>query len=81
MGVDVVESGVSGYGIGILMATAFMVLGSVIAKFVPGGIHFYAWMIIAVGVVKALGILPREYEIHAQRWYHLLPSGNFPTRS
>lgn len=71
-----VGNDVKSYGIGILLATSFMIFGSVVAKFVPGGIHFYAWMIIAVGVVKALGILPREYEIHAQRWYQFV-AGNF----
>ena len=63
------------YGVGILIALTFMVFGSIIQKYVPD-IHFYAWMIISVGVVKALGILPRRLELSAQKWYQFV-AANF----
>lgn len=61
------------YGIGILIAVSFMVFGTIIEKYIPD-IHFYAWMIIAVGVVKAVGILPRKLELAAQKWYQFVAS-------
>lgn len=74
---EVVESDIKIYGTGIFLATSFMILGSIISKFVfDGAIHFYAWMIISVGVVKALGLLPRKYELYAQKWYQFV-AGNF----
>lgn len=63
------------YGVGIMISLAFMVFGAIIQKFVPD-IHFYAWMIISVGVVKALGLLPRKFELSAQKWYQFV-AANF----
>lgn len=63
------------YGVGLLIAVTFMVFGAIIEKFVPD-IHFYAWMIISVGAVKVLGILPRKYELMAQKWYQFV-AANF----
>ena len=65
----------SHFGVGLLVALAFMVFGAIIEKYVPD-IHFYAWMIISVGVVKALGILPRKIELAAQKWYQFV-AANF----
>lgn len=70
------ETTVATYGIGILLSTAFMILGVIISKIIPGGIHFYAWMIISVGIVKGIGIMPREIELAAQKWYQFV-AGNF----
>lgn len=69
------DSGLMGYGIGILIATTFFALGSIIGKFVPD-VHPYAWMIIAVGVVKAFGVMPRNYELYCQKWYKFV-AANF----
>ena len=65
----------SHFGVGLLVALTFMVFGTIIEKYVPD-IHFYAWMIISVGVVKALGILPRKIELAAQKWYQFV-AANF----
>ncbi|MBS3991825.1 MAG: 2-hydroxycarboxylate transporter family protein [Erysipelothrix sp.] len=62
------DSGLAGYGIGILIATTFFAVGAIIGKFVPD-VHPYAWMIIAVGVVKAFGFMPRNYELYCQKWF------------
>lgn len=57
-------------GIGLLMATTFFVLGSLLEKFIP--LHSYALMILSVAAVKALGILPRKYEIGAFQWFRFV---------
>lgn len=55
-------------GMGLLIALTFFVIGSTIGKFVPG-IHSYAWMIIAVAIVKMTGIMPRFMELAAKQWF------------
>lgn len=57
-------------GIGLLMATTFFVLGKLLGSFIP--LHSYALMIISVAAVKALGILPRKYEIGAFQWFRFV---------
>ncbi len=57
-------------GIGLLLSTAFFAWGKILGSFIP--IHSYALMIISVAVVKALGILPREYEIGAFQWFRFI---------
>lgn len=57
-------------GIGLLLATSFFVWGKLLGKFIP--IHSYALMIISVGVVKALGLLPRRYEECAFQWFRFV---------
>jgi len=57
-------------GIGLLMATTFFIFGKLLGKFIP--LHSYALMIISVAVVKALGILPRKYEIGAFQWFRFV---------
>jgi CCS family citrate carrier protein len=57
-------------GIGMLMATTFFVWGKILAKFIP--IHSYALMIISVAIVKAIGILPRKYEIGAFQFFRFV---------
>jgi len=58
-------------GVGLSLSLVFFIFGCIIGKFVPS-IHAYAWMIIAVIVVKALGILPEEYEEGAYQWYQFV---------
>jgi malate:Na+ symporter len=55
-------------GMGLLIALTFFVIGSTIGKFIPG-IHSYAWMIIAVAIVKMTGIMPRFMELAAKQWF------------
>lgn len=57
-------------GIGLLMATTFFVFGKLLGSFIP--LHSYALMIISVAVVKALGILPRKYELGAFQWFRFV---------
>lgn len=58
-------------GMGMLMACTFYVLGNIIGKFIPS-VHSFAWMIISVAVVKALGILPDKFEQAASQWYQFV---------
>lgn len=55
-------------GMGLLIALTFFVIGSTIGKFIPS-IHSYAWMIIAVAIVKMVGIMPRFMELAAKQWF------------
>ena len=57
-------------GIGLLMATTFFVFGKLLGSFIP--LHSYALMIISVAAVKALGLLPRKYELGAFQWFRFV---------
>ncbi|MDR1931599.1 MAG: 2-hydroxycarboxylate transporter family protein [Spirochaetales bacterium] len=58
-------------GTGLFIATTFFAFGAIINKFFPT-IHSYAWMIICVAVVKALGILPQKFEICCYQWFQFV---------
>lgn len=58
-------------GKGLVFAVSFFTLGQIIGSLIPA-IHSYAWMIIAVAIVKILGLLPREYEVGAFQWYQFI---------
>lgn len=65
--IDVTE-----YSAGIIAATGFFVFGSIVAKLmglIGLNIHTYAWMIIAVAVVKMLNLLPEYISNAAEHWY------------
>lgn len=67
------------YGVGIIVAAAFMTLGTVLAKLVALAgldIHAYAWMILAVAAAKVLDAIPEKYEKAASVWYSFV-SKNF----
>lgn len=58
-------------GVGLFVSLAFFVWGTILGKFVPS-VHSYAWMIITVAAVKALGIMPRQYEEGAFQWFQFV---------
>lgn len=58
-------------GTGLLLATTFFAFGAIIAKFIPA-VHSYAWMIITVAVVKAVGVLPQKFEICCYQWFQFV---------
>jgi Na+/citrate or Na+/malate symporter len=58
-------------GSGLFIATGFFVFGQLVNKYVPA-IHGYAWMIITVAVVKALGLLPQKFEICCYQWFQFV---------
>lgn len=72
----------SDYGIGIAIAVAFFTFGQIIAyvlvNFAGIDIHPYAWMIISVGVAKALNIVPHKYERACAVWYQFVAANWTP---
>ncbi|MCI6156531.1 MAG: 2-hydroxycarboxylate transporter family protein [Peptoniphilaceae bacterium] len=72
------EMPVTGYMGGIALATGFMTFGTILSKLIgklTGGalnLHFYAYMIITVAIVKALGIVPEKLERYASGWYEFV---------
>ncbi|MBO5493736.1 MAG: 2-hydroxycarboxylate transporter family protein [Pyramidobacter sp.] len=58
-------------GTGLFLATSFFAWGCIVQMFVPK-IHSYAWMILSVAVVKALGLLPQKYEICCYQWFQFV---------
>lgn len=69
------------YSTGIVIATGFFTLGAIIAflmKKIGVDIHTYAWMIIAVAVIKALDVLPEKYTNAAAGWYNFVAKNFTP---
>lgn len=67
------------YAAGIIAATGFFVVGSLVAagmNLIGIKIHPYAWMIITVAVVKMLNLLPEYVTSAAENWYSFV-SKNF----
>ncbi|MCD8351875.1 MAG: 2-hydroxycarboxylate transporter family protein [Planctomycetaceae bacterium] len=58
-------------GAGLLVATSFFALGSVLNYLFPA-VHGYAWMILSVAVVKALGLLPQKFETCCYQWFQFV---------
>lgn len=58
-------------GIGLFVSLTFFVFGSILGNLIPS-VHSYAWMIISVAVVKALGIMPGKYEEGAFQWFQFI---------
>jgi Na+/citrate or Na+/malate symporter len=57
-------------GFGILISTAFLIIGRALAKVIP--VHYYALMIISVAIVKALDIIPERYTVACYQWYQVI---------
>ncbi|MEL3907387.1 MAG: 2-hydroxycarboxylate transporter family protein [Treponemataceae bacterium] len=60
------------FGTAIVIATAFFAWGKIVSellKLIGVNIHTYAWMIISVALVKALGLLPEKFEKVCSLWY------------
>ena len=66
------EKIIEDYAVGVVISTAFLAFGSLIAALVAKlglNIHPYAWMILSVAIIKCLGIIPKRYEDAATLWY------------
>ncbi|MGF7059355.1 2-hydroxycarboxylate transporter family protein [Brassicibacter mesophilus] len=63
-------------GMGLLISTTFFVFGSLLGNYIP--LHSYALMIISVAVVKALGLLPKKYEVGAFQWFRFVMTNLTP---
>ena len=70
------------YGTGIVIATSFFIFGRILAhgfvELFGIDLHSYAWMIVSVAVVKALNIMPKEYERACYGWYKFVMSNWTP---
>ena len=69
------------YSTGIVLATGFFTFGAIIAfvmKKIGLDIHTYAWMIIAVAIVKAIDVLPEKYTEAAAGWYNFIAKNFTP---
>ncbi len=64
-------------GIGLLLSTTFFVWGTILGEFIP--LHPYALMILTVAIVKAIGILPRKYEVACFQWFRFIMTNLTPT--
>ncbi|MDR3140080.1 MAG: 2-hydroxycarboxylate transporter family protein [Treponema sp.] len=64
-------------GMGFLLSGIFAALGILISKFVPA-IHYYAWTIILVAIVKIIGIFPKELETQMAQWYEFILKVTLP---
>lgn len=62
----VVDLGV--FAAGIAVAGLFLGVGQLVQRFVPS-IHAYAWMILLMVIVKAVGIMPAYLEKSCALWY------------
>ncbi|MDR2443844.1 MAG: 2-hydroxycarboxylate transporter family protein [Deltaproteobacteria bacterium] len=58
-------------GSGLLIATTFFSLGCLLNLIFPA-IHSYAWMILSVAVIKALGLFNQRLEICCHQWFQFV---------
>lgn len=58
-------------GIGLFVATGFMVWGHIIQKMVPS-IHYYAWMILTVALCKAFNLVPEKISNGCYQWFQFI---------
>lgn len=63
-------------GTGLLIATSFFAFGKILASFIP--LHNYALMIISVAIVKAMGLMPKKYELCAFQWFRFVMTNFTP---
>jgi Na+/citrate or Na+/malate symporter len=64
-------------GIGFIITGMFFTIGILLSKIVPN-IHYYAWTIISVAVVKISGVFPEELELPIEQWYSFLTKISIP---
>lgn len=62
---------VESMGIGLFVATGFMIWGALVQKFFPS-IHYYAWMILSVAVCKAFNLVPKGIAKGCYQWYQFV---------
>ena len=65
-------------GRGFVATSCMYVVGRILAKFIPGGIHYYAWTIIVCAVLKISGLVPKELEKDTKQWYNFVSKTMIP---
>ncbi len=64
-------------GTGFVISGIFFAIGIMISKIIPQ-IHYYAWTIIAVAVVKIAGFFPEKLEDQMSQWYGFIMKVSIP---
>ncbi|MGE4527866.1 MAG: 2-hydroxycarboxylate transporter family protein [Rhodospirillaceae bacterium] len=57
-------------GVGLFVACCMLLLGHVLAKFIP--LHYYALMIISVAVLKVSGVVPQALQESCAAWFQFV---------
>lgn len=57
-------------GVGMLTACTMLVLGHILAKFIP--LHYYALMIISVAILKVTGVVPEQLQEACAAWFQFV---------
>lgn len=65
-------------GRGFVGTGAFYIIGKVLAKFIPIGIHYYAWTILACALVKILNLVPEDIQDDMAQWYTVVSKVAIP---
>lgn len=65
-------------GRGFVATSCLYVFGRILAKFIPGGIHYYAWTILTCAVLKIAGLVPKELENDTKQWYNFVSKTMIP---
>ena len=65
-------------GRGFIITGLFYTVGILISKFIPIGIHYYAWTIIACAACKILNIFPKGLEEDVYQWYKFMMKVTVP---
>lgn len=72
---------VGDYATGIVLATLFFTIGTIIANLmgrIGVNLHPYAWMILTVSIVKGTDILPEKYSRACAIWYNFVATNFTP---
>ncbi len=64
-------------GTGFMITGVFYTIGIMISKLIPS-IHYYAWTIIAVAIVKLLDVFPKHLYEQITQWYEFLMKISIP---
>lgn len=54
--------------VGFLITCGLYALARILAKVMPGGMHYYMWLIIPTVLIKGFGLFPKELDDAAAKW-------------
>ena len=55
-------------GVGFIVTCGILVAGRIVAKIVPGGLHYYLWMIVIALIIKVVNVFPKEVDVGAAKY-------------
>lgn len=65
-------------GRGLVGTAIFYIIGKLLAKYIPIGIHYYAWTILACAVFKISGLVPEGMQRDMKQWYTVASKAFIP---